>query len=119
MAAAKKATKAKDDQADDIETKGEVLGSFTYVGGGEDSPRRIHFMGKQHFKRGEYTEVTDPEVFNKVKNNPSFIDEEIEPEELEEYDNTAYQAAEEQRLKDKALDAAIKKRYNKLASKGE
>lgn len=103
-------------KAADTETKAAI---YTYVGGGEDSPRRIHYMGKQHFVRGVATEVTELEVLKKIKNNPVFTEGEVDPSELDEYDQIAVKEAAEQRVKDKATNDAVKRQYSKLASKNE
>lgn len=91
-------------------TKGRV---FTYVGGGEDSPRVINFMGMQKFVRGQATEVVDPVVLAKIAKNPTFIEGEVEQEELHTYDEEARKEADEQRRKDKETNLAWKKKYNK------
>lgn len=74
---------------------------FTYIGGGEDSPRIIEFMGgRQRFVRGQATEVTDPIVLAKVVNNPCFISGEIAVDQLHQYDEHAKAQADDQRKKD-------------------
>lgn len=101
--------KPKPEFATEVKSGGQV---FTYVGGGEDSPNVIEFMGgKQRFVRGKATEVTDPEVLRKVLGNPTFIEGEVDEEDLHEYDQTAKQEADTQRLKDKALNAAYIKKH--------
>ena len=84
---------------------------FTYVGGGEDSPRRIKFMGLQTFIRGEATEVTNEIVLAKVKVNPCFVEGEVDIEDLADADEDAAAAANAQRAEDKRIDAAYKKRH--------
>lgn len=85
---------------------------YTYVGGGEDSPRVIEFMqGKQRFVRGKATEVTDPEVLAKLKNHPCFVEGEVDMEELHEYDEKATAEANAQRKRDARTNAAYVKKH--------
>ena len=86
---------------------------YTYVGGGEDSPRVINFMGRQKFVRGEATEVTDQELLKKIVGNPTFVEGEVALEELHEYDEEAKKEAEAQRKKDARTNAAYMKKHNK------
>lgn len=118
MAAKKATTKAPkvadaDSNDDGLDLDTGDSPTYTYIGGGETSPHRIHFMGKQHFIRGKETAVTNPEVLAKVKNNPAFVEGGIELEELDDADNEAADAADEQRKYNRQLDAAIKKQYGK------
>lgn len=83
---------------------------FTYVGGGEDSPRKIKFMGRQTFIRGEATEVSDPILLAKIEVNPSFVEGEVDPESLHDADEAAAEKAAAQKAEDKKLD----KKYKKL-----
>lgn len=92
-------------------TEGKV---YTYVGGGEDSPRVINFMGRQKFVRGQATEVTDPLVLDKLKNHPTFAEGEVDQEDLHEYDEKAKEEADAQREQDKITQAAAKKKNNKF-----
>ena len=85
--------------------------SYTYVGGGEDSPRVINFMGLQKFVRGQLTEVTDPDVLKKLKNHPCFVPYEIEQEALHEADEEAKVAAENQRKEDQKINAAFHRKF--------
>lgn len=84
---------------------------FTYVGQGEDPPRVINFMGMQKFVRGVPVEVTNPMVLNKIAINPSFVQGEVDQEVLHEQDQKAAEEAEDQRVKDRALNAAVKKKH--------
>jgi hypothetical protein len=84
---------------------------FTYVGKGEDSPRRIKFMGRQTFIRGEATEVTDEIVLAKVKINPCFVEGVVDIEDIADADEDAAAKANAQRAEDKRIDAAYKKRH--------
>lgn len=88
---------------------------FTYVGGGEDSPRVIDFMGKQRFVRGQATEVTDPEVLKKIKGVPTFVDGEVDEEELHEYDLKAKAETDARRKADKKLQASVDKAQRRWA----
>lgn len=90
------------------ELEGDV---FTYVGGGEDSPRKINFMGRQEFIRGRATQVTDPIVLAKVKVNQCFTEGEVDPEDLHDYDEEERAKAAAQRKEDAEVDAAFKKRH--------
>lgn len=86
----------------DATTAPEVEGTmFTYVGGGEDSPRVINFMGVQEFVRGKAVKVTNPEVLKKIRNNPTFYEGVVEEEELHEHDVEAKKEADKQRKQDK------------------
>lgn len=84
---------------------------YTYVGGGEDSPRIIEFMGLQKFIRGQATEVTDPTVLAKLATHACFVEGEVDPESIHEYDETAKKEADEQRKKDEIKNTACKKKY--------
>lgn len=89
--------------------KGKV---FTYVGGGEDSPRVINFMGRQKFVRGQATEVTDPKLLAKIVGCPTFVEGEVDPEDLHNYDEEEKLAADKKRKEDKKIDAAFKKHHH-------
>ncbi len=126
MAKAEAKPAAKTPEKDTAETttpakgKGKSEGPiYTYIGKGEDSPRVINFMGKQKFIRGQATEVTDPEVLRKVKDNPTFVEGEADQETLHEIDEQARLEAEEQRLKDARTNAAAQRKNNKWAGKGD
>lgn len=85
--------------------------AFTYVGGGEDSPRTINFMGLQQFTRGKAVEVTHPDVLAKLQDHPTFVEGEISLDELDEYDATAKTDADKKRLRNKAINAAYIKKH--------
>ena len=84
---------------------------YTYVGGGEDSPRVINFMGRQKFVRGKATVITDDTVLAKVKNNPTFVQGEVDQEELHDYDEKARKEANDQRQEDQRVNDAYMKRH--------
>lgn len=84
---------------------------FTYVGGGEDSPRVINFMGLQKFIRGQFTEVKDPLVLSKIKNNQCFVNYEVEEGSIFEADEEAKVEADRQRKIDQKTNAAYIKKY--------
>ena len=84
---------------------------YTYVGGGESSPIKIKFMGKQEFIRGRATEVTDPIILAKIINNHCFIKGEVKPEALEELQDVGIEIANKNRKADKAADEAFKKQH--------
>lgn len=86
---------------------------FTYIGGGEDSPRVIEFMGRQKFVRGKATEVSDPIVLAKIANNPTFIEGEVDEESIHEIDEEARDKAEAQRKIDMKVNKAFQKKHNK------
>jgi hypothetical protein len=88
--------------------KGDV---YTYIGGGADSPRKINFMGRQVFVRGKATEVKDPEVLKKVKNNPSFTQDKVDEEFLHDMDEKAAEAEAEQTAINKKIDDSFKKKH--------
>ena len=94
-----------------VKTKGKPAYVYTYVGGGESSPHIINFMGRQKFVRGKATEVTDPEVLAKINGCPTFVEGEVDQEELFEYDEKAKQEADEQRKRDEAANAAYAKKH--------
>jgi len=73
---------------------------WTYIGQGDQPPHLIKFMGRQVFKRGEPTEVKDPVVLEKIKNNPCFTNQKVDTEKLYEQDETEAKKAEDQRNKD-------------------
>lgn len=85
--------------------------TYTYVGGGEASPHVINFMGKQRFVRGEPVEITDPILLQKLANHPCFVDGEIDPKQLHEYDAEEAEKAAEQRKKDEKLNASWTKKF--------
>lgn len=119
---AKAATKPKQAKAPVENTEDQEQGEgkvFTYVGGGEESPHSIHFMGKQRFVRGKATVVTDPAVLAKLYGHPTIVEGEVSPEELEEYDASAKAEADKVRLRDQAINTAAKKRNGKWAEKGD
>lgn len=88
---------------------------FTYVGGGEDSPQVIDFMGKQKFVRGKAVEVTDASVLAKIDGHHCFVRGEVDPETLYENDLEAKEAADAQRNRDARMQATIVKRNKKWA----
>lgn len=95
---------------------------FTYIGGGESSPRVIHFMGLQKFVRGRPTEVTNPLVLAKLSKgtHPTIIKGTLDDEEeLHEMDEEATKAADKQRAEDKETQRIAAKENAKWAGKGE
>lgn len=76
---------------------------YTYIGMGDTPPERINFMGRQKFRRGDSTEVTDPIVLNKVKDNPCFVLGEVEQEVIHDNDEKAAKKAQAQRDRDVEL----------------
>lgn len=61
-----------------------VGNDYTYIGGGESAPAITNFMGKQVFRLGELTKVTDPDVLAKIKGNPTFRKGAVSAEEIYE-----------------------------------
>lgn len=98
---------------EDVDAQLELDNVFTYIGGGEDSPQVINFMGRQKFVRGRSVTVTDPIVLSKIKNNPTFVAGSVDSDELFEMDEAAQQRALKIREEDKKIDANFKKKYNK------
>tara|TARA_R110002094_G_scaffold157781_2_gene144035 strand:+ start:3445 stop:3672 length:228 start_codon:yes stop_codon:yes gene_type:complete len=48
--------------------------SFKYVGDGEDSPTKCHFMGQVRFYLNQgYVEVDDDFIIQKLKGNKCFV----------------------------------------------
>lgn len=84
---------------------------YTYVGGGEDSPRKINFMGRQVFVRGIAAEVSDPVVLAKIENNPTFTKGTVKAEDLHDADEEAVEKASKKKKEDEKIDAAYKKRH--------
>lgn len=84
---------------------------FTYIGVGDEPPRKINFMGMQEFVRGKATEVTDQRILAKIRTNASFIEGEVEMELLHERDEKATKKAEEQRGIDKRINALFHKKH--------
>lgn len=74
--------------------------TFTYIGGGADSPRSINFMGKQKFVRGKSVEVKDPEVIAKLEGNPTFIEGEADDDLLDQIDEDGKTEEEKQQRRD-------------------
>lgn len=94
-------------------SKGAGGNVYTYIGGGESSPERIDFMGRQRFTRGKATEVTDPVVLAKVKVNPCFVNGEVPDDVIFDMDEKASQKAEEQRKADKETNQAAERANKK------
>lgn len=92
---------------------------FTYVGGGEDSPRVINFMGRQRFVRGQPTEVTDQELLSKIRGCPTFVEGTVDEEELHDYDIKAKAEADDQRKADNKMQRLVEKAKARWASKGD
>jgi hypothetical protein len=86
---------------------------FTYTGAGADSPRVINFMGVQKFVRGQATEVTDAKVISKIENNPTFVEGEVDQEDLHEIDEAGAEVAKEKTLRDTAMNAVFRKNHVK------
>lgn len=85
--------------------------TFTYIGVGEEPPRKINFMGVQEFVRGKETPVTDPVVLAKLKGHPCFVKGAFSMEELHARDEAAAVKAGKQRKEDAVLNEAIKKKH--------
>lgn len=86
--------------------------TFTYIGAGEDSPRVINFMGKQRFVRGDETEVFDPDLIAKLKDNPTFVEGKADQEVLHRIDEEGKTEADLQRKSDRKVNAAYSKRHS-------
>lgn len=84
---------------------------FTYIGQGEDPPRKINFMGVQEFVRGKAVEITDPAVLRKVKSNPAFKEGEVDMEALHAQDEEAAKKADRRRAVEKKIQAAYFKKH--------
>lgn len=85
--------------------------TYTYIGGGDDSPQIITFMGKQDFMIGEETEVTDTSILKKIKNHPCFKEGKADRKEIMAKAKAAKKAADEQRKEDLIVNArALKQR---------
>lgn len=111
--------KKQDEEVKIEDTKVSDANVHTYVGGGEDSPRKINFMGKQEFVRGQPTKITDPAILAKVKNHPCFTQEEVTQEDLHEMDEAAAKEAGLKRGMDLKTSLAYKKQQRQLAPRGE
>lgn len=115
------ARKNRKNQVDEVEVDEEEEVSeniFTYIGGGEDSPRVINFMGLQKFVRGKPTEVTNKLVLDKLKNgtHKTIVPGTVDQEDLHEQDEEAVKEADQQRQKDKVTQAAAMKQSGKWAN---
>jgi len=86
---------------------------FTYVGAGEDSPRKINFMGKQTFVRGEATEVFDQNLIDKLIGNPTFVEGEADADTIAQIEEDAKEEADLKRLENIRIQKEFKKQLNK------
>lgn len=84
---------------------------FTYVGAGDSSSYVINLMGKQTFRRGELTEVTDPELLAKLPGIPTFVEGEADAETLHKIDQEGKEAVERQRALDLIINAKFTKKH--------
>lgn len=84
---------------------------FTYIGAGEDPPRKINFMGIQEFVRGKAVEVSDKLVLSKLKAHPCFVEGEVEMEKLHTQDEEAVSKADQRRKEDMKVNAAFHKKF--------
>lgn len=84
---------------------------FTYVGAGEDPPRKINFLGLQEFIRGKAVEVTHPTVLGKLQGHPCFVEGEVEMEDLHDQDEEAMGLADAKRKQDLKVNAAYAKKH--------
>lgn len=85
--------------------------TFTYVGGGDNSPHVINFMGKQKFVRGKATEVTDPEVITKLIGCSTFVEGEVDQETLHKIDMEGKEKYDTQRAADAEFNAKFSKKH--------
>ena len=102
-----------EDEEDDTDedgdpTKGQV---FTYVGAGEQSPRKIDFMGQKEFIRGRPVVVTEKHLIKKIKGNPSFRPGKVSEEEIQVMEDEAAEHADAVRKADKIINRAFKKKH--------
>ena len=102
-------------KTDEKKPKGKT---FTYVGAGESSPRKINFMGKQEFVRGKAVEVTDENLIKKIEGNPTFVEGQADEETLARIDEEGEEEAETQRRQDAKTNALYTKQH-KTPGKGE
>jgi len=87
--------------------------TYTYIGGGEDSPQLIDFMGKQTFLLGEETEVTDANILKKIENNQCFVEGSIDRKKIVKNAIEAKKTADAQRKEDLIVNAReLKRRKN-------
>lgn len=84
---------------------------FTYVGQGEDPPRKINFMGRQEFVRGRATEVVDELVLDRISKNPCFVEGEVDMEDLHKQDEAAALKADARRKEDAHVNMAFRKKH--------
>lgn len=84
---------------------------FTYVGKGEDPPRKIDFCGQQEFIRGKATKVTNKLILAKLISHPCFVQGEVDMESLHSQDELAAKKAAAQRQEDLRVNAAFTKRH--------
>ena len=86
----------------------ETKNTYTYIGGGEDSPGMIKFMGIQDFLLGEATEVTNERVLKKIAGNPCFVKGAVDRKEIFENADKAKKKADKRRAEDRAITARLK-----------
>lgn len=96
-----------------LDPKPVTEGVYTYVGKGADSPRKINFMGKQEFIRGEAVTVTDPALLAKIAKNPSFVAGEVKQQDIIAVDEAGEAREKEVRAKDAKIQASFSKKHNK------
>lgn len=96
-----------------LDPKPVTQGVYTYVGSGADSPRKINFMGKQEFVRGEAVTVTDPAVLAKLVNNPCFAAGEVKQQDIIAIDDAGAEKEKQTKAKDAKVQSAFGKKYNK------
>lgn len=113
-AAETKAPEPKAPDAEVKETKKAKKGdgrTFTYIGGGDSSPYIINLMGKQVFRRGEETEVTDPDLLAKLPGMATFVEGKADTETLHKIDQEGKEAVELRRAQDLLINAKFAKKH--------
>ena len=84
---------------------------YTYIGGGENSPSVINFMGLQKFVRGELTEVTDPAVLAKLSGVTTFVKGKATQAQLHNIDTDAKVVSDAQRASDIVTNQYVAKKF--------
>lgn len=83
---------------------------YTYIGGGEDSPQIINFMGKQEFMIGDEVDVTDSQLLAKLESNQCFVEGKADRRKIARDSKKAKEDADAQRKEDKLINIREMKR---------
>lgn len=87
---------------------------FTYKGIGAESPQIIKFMDAITFSRGKATKVQiqgNEKYIAKLKMNPSFVEGEVEPDDILAEDEQEKKIVAAKKKEDKALNEEVKRKH--------